>query len=339
MAVLLRVPVLVLLLASLCALSAQAAPAPAARLSISNQTRQDLLNIRFRSGPRVFFLRLDMAPGQRDEVENPGGVADMRVDTGLQFWAFPAVPVGEARRMTFCGDHEACMVLELLDGISRHVDGKVQELVPAPGSTPVCELSQFRPGMTMSDVCSLLHLDAPRDDNDAVLEGLGFAGQLWAARLIPGSGESGDAADGADNPDGTGGTDVGDARTMGHEYLEHLELRRPLEQQTLEQLLGTLYGQGLTPWQAEFPGLDMDFTEMPDLTAEKKRQVLDQALRRFLEAGRGEASFMLAPQSELPALADADAPRSDVQIFTLTLRPDSGTLLVDLAAYRGTGAR
>ena len=332
MAVLLRVPVLALLLAILCALSAQAAQTPAAQLSISNQTRQDLLNIRFRSGPRVFFLRLDMAPGQRVEVENPGGVADMRVDTGLQFWAFPAVPVGEARRMTFCGDHEACMVLELRDGISRHVDGQVQELVPAPGSRPVCELSQFRPGMTMSDVCSLLHLDAPRDDNDAVLEGLGFAGQLWAARLIPGSGASGDAPDGAD------GADDADARAVGHEYLEHLELRRPLEQQTLERLLATLYGQGLTPWQAEFPGLDMDFTEMPDLTAEKKRQVLDQALRRFLEAGRGEASFMLAPQSELPALADADAPRSDVQIFTLTLRPDSGTLLVDLAAYRGTGA-
>ena len=324
MAALLRLPVLALFLASLCALSAQAAPTPAARLGISNQTRQDLLNIRFRSGPKVFFLRLDMAPGQRDEVENPGGVADMRVDTGLEFWVFPAVPVGEARRMTFCGDHTACMVLELLDGGSRHVNGEVRNLVPAPGSRPVCELSQFRPGMTMSDVCSLLHPDAPRDDNDAVLEGLGFAGQLWAARLIPGSG-GGDADDG------------GDARAVGHEYLEHLELRRPLEKQTLEQLLGTLYGQGLTPWQAEFPGLDMDFTEMPDLSAEKKREVLDEAVRRFLETGRGEASFMLAPQSELPALADADAPRSDVQIFTLTLRPDSGTLLVDLAAYRGTG--
>ena len=298
-----------------------AARAAAPEMSISNQTGHDLINIRFRSGPRVFFLRLDMAPGQRDEVENPGGVADMRVDTGLEFWSFRDVPLGETRSMTFCGQHEACMILESRAGATRHVRGEVRELVPRPGSRPVCELDQFRPGMTMSDVCSLLDPDAPRDDNDAVLEGLGFAGQLWAARLIPG-----------------GATPAGeDVKSLGREYLEHLELRRPLEQDTLDRLLAELQARGLTPWQAEFPGLDMDFTEMPDLSAEKKRELLEQTLRRFLAAGKGEASFMLAPEAELPALADGDEPRSDVQIFTLTLRPASGVLLVDLAAYRGTG--
>ena len=313
-----RILLSALLLPLLC-LPAVAAPTAAPRLSISNQTRQDLLNIRFRSGVSVFFLRLDMAPGQRDEVENPGGVADMRVDTGLELWSFRTVPVGETRRMTFCGDHTACMILELQDGIARHVNGTVRDLVPAPGSRPVCELAQFRPGMTMSDVCSLLSMDAPRDDNDAILEGLGFAGQLWAARLIPG------AAD----------TDGEDAKSLGREDLEHLELRRPLDRTGVEQLLRALYAQGYTPWQAEFPGLDMDFTEMQDLPAEKRRDALDQALQRFLRTGRGEASIMLAPMAELPALAEADGPRSDVQLFTLTLRPDSGTLLVDVAAYKG----
>ena len=74
-------------------------------------------------------------------------------------------------------------------------------------------------------------------------------------------------------------------------------------------------------------------------TCDQKRALLDQTLRRFLTAGRGEASFMLAPAAELPALTEADAPRADVQIFTITLRPDAGTLLVDLAAYRGGSAR
>lgn len=324
MTILPRVLLSALILTLFAALPGPSGTARAAgELSIGNQTRQDMLNIRFHTGPKVFFLRLDMAPGQRAEVENPGGVADMRVDTGLELWAFPAVPVGEARRMTFCGEHTACMILELKDGIARHVNGQIQELVPQPGSRPVCELSQFRPGMTMNDVCSLLSMDAPRDDNDAILEGLGFAGQLWAARLIPGAGEP----------------EAQDAAGMGREYLEHLELRRPLEEATLGQLLTALYAEGMTPWQAEFPGLDINFTEMPDLSVDQKRELLDQTVQRFLKAGRGEASFMLAPAAELPALTEADAPRSDVQIFTITLRPDSGTLLVDLAAYRGSSSR
>ena len=317
-----RIPIAVLAVSLVLALTLPQSCGAAPEMSIINETGQDLLNIRFHSGPKVFFLRLDMAPSQRDEVENPGGVADMRVDTGLAFWFFRDVPVGEARRMTFCGEHEACMVLEARDGAIRHVRGEARDLVPLPGSRPVCELDQFRPGMTMSDVCSLLSPDVPRDDNDALLEGLGFAGQLWAARLIPGG-----ATPAAE-----------DAKSLGHEYLEHLELRRPLDKAALEQLLAELYRRGLTPWQAEFPGLDMDFTEMPDLSEEKKRELLDQTIQRFLAQGKGEASFMLAPQAELPALADGDEPRTDVQIFTLVLKPASGVLLVDLAAYRGTGA-
>ena len=44
---------------------------------------------------------------------------------------------------------------------------------------------------------------------------------------------------------------------------------------------------------------------------------------------------MLAPAAMLPALADADAPQRDVQLFTLTLRQSSRTLVVDVAAYQG----
>lgn len=295
----------------------------APRISIGNQTQQELLNIRLRSGLTIVFLRLDLAPGRRDEVENPGGVADMRVDTGLELWFFRQIPLDSTRRMTFCGDHGACLILEQTDGISRHVPGSVTALVPGPGSTPVCELARFRPGMTMSDVCSILSADAPRDDNDAILEGLGFAGMLWAARLIPGHDEDGDGTQGA----------------PGRERLEHLELRRPLDAADLNRLLDTLYAQGYTPWQAELPGLDMDFAEMPGISGEQCRELLAGHLKRFLDAGHGEASIMLAPAAELEALADADAPREDVQLFTISLRPDTRMLLVDVAAYRGVDGR
>ena len=43
---------------------------------------------------------------------------------------------------------------------------------------------------------------------------------------------------------------------------------------------------------------------------------------------------MLAPTEMLPKLADADAPSSDVQLFTITLRPASKNIVVDVAAYQ-----
>ena len=48
----------------------------------------------------------------------------------------------------------------------------------------------------------------------------------------------------------------------------------------------------------------------------------------------------LAADTMLPNLADADTPRQDVQLFTLTLRPASKNLVVDVAAYQaGEGGR
>ncbi|MGE9985774.1 peptidoglycan glycosyltransferase [Desulfovibrio sp. SGI.169] len=290
---------------------------PTASLTISNQSRHDLLNIRFRQGRSMYFARLDMAPGARDDIENPGGTADLRVDTGLAFWFFKAVPLNQARRLTFCGEHTACLILEQSDNISRHLAATVQSLLPAGLSRPVCSLNQFRPGMTMQEVCSLLAPDSPRDDNDAVLTSLGFAGMVWAARLAPGQ------------PAGA------DSSPSGHDRLGHLELRRELTAATLDSLLQTLYAQGYAPWQAELPGLDMNFTEMTDQDTARQKDILHQALRCFLQSGRGEATVMLAPASMLPALVDADAPQRDVQLFTLTLRQSSMTLLVDVAAYRG----
>ena len=311
--------VALLLLALLCVFPARgssAAETPSC-LTVSNQTSRDLLNIRFHQGRTTYFVRLDMAPGARDDIENPGVTADLRVDTGLAFWFFKAVPLAQARRLTFCGDHTACLILEQKNNISRHINGNAQSLLPGELSRPVCTLDQFRPGMTMNDVCSLLEPDPPRDDNDAVLTSLGFAGMVWAARLAP-SQSSG-----------------GSGTLSGRDRLGHLELRQHLTDANLAALLRTLYSQGYAPWQAELPGLDMNFTEMTDMDTAKQKDILQRALEYFLQSGRGEATLMLAPAAMLPALADADAPQRDVQLFTLTLRQSSRTLVVDVAAYQG----
>lgn len=177
-----------LLCAFLCAFYPAQVPAAAddVALIISNQSSDDLLNIRFRSNRNVFFVRLDMSPGARDEIENPGGTADLRLDTGLALCIFKAVPIGQARRLTFCGDHAACLILDMRNKVSRHFSGSRQSLLPGPDSAPVCALDQFHPGMTMSDVCGLLGSDLPRDDNDAVLTSLGFADLIWAGPSFAG---------------------------------------------------------------------------------------------------------------------------------------------------------
>ena len=119
-----------LLLALFCVFPARgssAAETPSC-LTVSNQSSLDLLNIRFRQGRTTYFVRLDMAPGARDDIENPGVTADLRVDTGLAFWFFKAVPLAQARRLTFCGDHTACLILEQKNNISRHINGNAQSL-------------------------------------------------------------------------------------------------------------------------------------------------------------------------------------------------------------------
>ena len=134
---------LLLLCALACAFPAKSpSAAEPASLTISNQSSHDLLNIRFRQGRSMHFVRLDMAPGARDDMENPGVTTDLRVDTGLAFWFFKAVPLNQARRLTFCGEHAACLILEQNNKISRHLTGTVQSLLPEESSHPVCSLDQ-----------------------------------------------------------------------------------------------------------------------------------------------------------------------------------------------------
>ena len=290
-----------------------AAGRPPQLLRIVNNSGADVLNLCVTHQRQVQYVRLDMPPKGSDLVENPGGTADLRVDTGLALWHFAAIPLDKARALTFSGGDPLVLQIALRPEGQRRLTGQATPLLPGPDHSPVCHLDQFRPGMTMRDVCALLDPHPPRDDNGAVLTSLGFAGMRWAARLSPGTDEGG----------------------VGTDRLDHLELRRPLDAPTLDKLFDALYAQGYAPWQAELPGLDMNFTEMTGLSAQRQKALLRRTVDDFMTADVGEATIMLAPATLLPALDDADTPHGDVQLFTLTLRLVSHSLIVDVAAYQG----
>ena len=62
-------------------------------------------------------------------------------------------------------------------------------------------------------------------------------------------------------------------------------------------------------------------------------EILENAVSLLMASEKGEGSLMLAPAAMLPALANADGPQGDVQLFTITLNRASRTLIVDMAAY------
>ncbi|MDD3683268.1 hypothetical protein [Desulfovibrio desulfuricans] len=284
-------------------------------LTIVNATGEDILSMGFQTGRSMHFVRFDMPPAGRDDIENPGAVAYLRVDTGLALWIFKDVPLAKAQSVTLRMGEKPLLELAFSKGEQQRLTGETQSLLPGPDAGPVCALDRFRPGMPMKDVCTLLSATPQRDDNDAVLASLGFAGMVWAARLEP--------AQRGEKPS-----------SKTPLVLDHMELRRKLDQETLDKLLSALYEQKYSPWQAELPGLDINFTQMPSMDLNKQKDMLRQVLEYFMSASKGEATIMLAPTEMLPKLADADAPSSDVQLFTITLRPASKNLVVDVAAYQ-----
>lgn len=288
-----------------------------ATLAVANMTEGDLLGVRFLQHGQEHFARLDLAPGMEDVLENPGGTADLRLDMGFSLWFFDDVPLRGVERLAASdGKEGACLLLTGHDGAQRRLAGRVHSLLPVPGARPVCELTRFHAGMRMEDACALVEPQPQRDDNDAVLTSLGFAGLVWAARLSPGRADSPNADEGG-----------------GQALLDHVELRQRLTPETLATLRRTLAEQGYRPWQAEFPGMDLNFMEMSEIPLDRQAEILENAVGLLMASGKGEGSLMLAPAAMLPALANADGPQGDVQLFTITLNRASRTLIVDMAAY------
>lgn len=310
-------------------LPAAARAASPQALQLVNETSQEVLSLGIRSGRQAYSVRLDMPPGGKDRMENPGGTADLRVDVGTAFWHFRNVPLKGARGLRFAadkaedkaGNKSVSLFLTTATGEALRTADEVQNLLPGPEATPVCALERFRPGMGIREVCALLESSLLRDDNDAVIASLGFAGMVWAARLFPGQTEDAEKGGGA----------------WGPKHLDHMELRRDLNTETLTGLFGALYAQGYAPWQAELPGLDMNFAEMPGQDKARQKDILQRALEHFLAVGEGEAAVMLVPEAVLPELSDS--PETDVQLFTVTLKPASRGLVVDITAYQGNGSR
>lgn len=138
---------LTLVLASLIASS----PAFAARdtqedeksLTIRNESAEELLSIRFTVGNQANYARLDLLPGGEDQLLNPGGTADLRMDMGLYLWDFGKVRLAGIQSLTLCGEHHPCLLVRGLDGKTSHITGTEKSLLPAEDARPVCALDKF----------------------------------------------------------------------------------------------------------------------------------------------------------------------------------------------------
>ena len=75
--------VFVSLLASSPAFAARDTPEDEKSLTIRNESAEELLSIRFTVGNQANYARLDLLPGGEDQLLNPGGTADLRMDMGL----------------------------------------------------------------------------------------------------------------------------------------------------------------------------------------------------------------------------------------------------------------
>jgi len=224
--------VFVSLLASSPAFATRDTPEDEKSLTIRNESAEELLSIRFTVGNQANYARLDLLPGGEDQLLNPGGTADLRMDMGLYLWDFNKVRLAGVQSLTLCGEHHPCLLVRGLDGKISHVNGTEKSLLPAEDARPVCALRKFRPGMLMKDACALLEKDPLRDDGGAVLTSLGFADMVWAARLTP----------------YTPGDDNVEAFPVkaGGEVLEHVELRQKLSDQRLDALLATVAREGIS---------------------------------------------------------------------------------------------
>ena len=83
--------VFVSLLASSPAFATRDTPEDEKSLTIRNESAEELLSIRFTVGNQANYARLDLLPGGEDQLLNPGGTADLRMDMGLYLWDFNKV--------------------------------------------------------------------------------------------------------------------------------------------------------------------------------------------------------------------------------------------------------
>ncbi len=291
----------------------QAAPADpdAAVMLLTNESRQDLVAIRISSGETTSFARVDLVPGDEDEVENPGGTASVRLDLGLSLAQWDNVQLDHVLRLALCGSHDCCLAVTRAEGEAAHMKGTSRSLLPPPDSTPACSLDGFHAGMTMMDACGLLR-DYDAMEEHIMLAPMGFAGIVWSARLYAGE-ESGE--------------------DLKNTQLESVELRQRLSDDNVNAVLAALARLKYVPWQATFPGAELTFTEMLSYTPGDRGSILNACLKAFRSQSSGSGVIQYVPEALMKTLTSLQVPRGTTQIYTLTLHNDARTLSLDMSAY------
>ncbi len=291
--------------------AAQAEPAEPATFLIRNQSHRDLVAIRISDGTTASFARLDLGPGGEDELENPGGTAEVRLDLGLVLNTWEGVQLNGLQSLTLCSSHENCLIVTGKDGKPVHRQGESKSLLPAKDADPVCSITGLKAGMTMQDACGLMQNYYTMEE-DVYLATLGFANIAWSARLYANT-EKGEDLENA--------------------VLENVELRQKLSPSNLKAVQEALDRLGYTAWQATFPGMELTFSDMTNYTLETRNEILHVCLNTFLRQGRGIGSIMFAPADLIDTLANEDLQSMNIQLFTLSLHRDSDTLILDISAY------
>lgn len=289
----------------------QAANDEPATFLVRNQSHRDLVAIRISDGKTASFARLDLGPGSEDELENPGGRAQIRLDLGLVLDTWEDVNLDAVQSLTLCSAHENCLIVTNRDKSSEHRKGDSKSLLPAPNAAPVCSIDGFKAGMTMKDACGLLQNFYTMEE-DVYLATLGFANIAWSARLYA-------------------NTDRGE--DLENAVLENVELRQKLTPANLQAVHEALNSLGYVAWQATFPGMELTFSDMVNFTQETRDEILRACTSTFLKQGRGIGSIMFAPKDLMAKLASEDMQSVNTQLFTVSLHRDSDTLILDISAY------
>lgn len=279
---------------------------------VSNRSHHDLVALRINDGSTTSFARMDLYPGSEDEIENPGGTVELRLDLGLQLCTWDRVNLTGVRSIALCSDHEGCLVVDRGDGSAPvHTRGACTSLLPREGAMPVCTLEGFHSGMTMKEACGLINTYYTME-TDVYLATVGFANIAWSARLY---------------------ADTGNVKNVGDAVLENVELRQQISVPNIRAVQMALKRLDYVPWQASFPGIELTFTDMRNLSEKKRQELLELCVSAFLTEGRGTGSVTYVPLRLLEALKAPEVAGLDTQLYTLSLHRDSDTMVLDMSAY------
>ncbi len=283
-----------------------------ATLIIQNKSHFELVALRITSADSTGFARLDLNPGDEDELENPGGTAVVSLDLGLVLGTWKDIPLDNAQKLTLSGDKGEYLLVQDAAGNEKGYTGELKSLLPEKDAKPSCSLDGFHTGMTMKQVCGLLESKNEMED-EILLASMGFANTVWSARLFA-------------SKDKNGSTD--DA------VLEGVELRQKLTGDTLRAVMADISQRHkYVPWQASLPGIELTFSDMAGYEQKDKDAVLSCALDAYLAHCHGNISVQYVSADVMQKLVNSEVPDKDIQIYTISTHGASQTLIVEMTAY------